>query len=302
MTLDEIFSEEEMSAAIAIKQTPAMFVDAMRHSTNAWAEFGRVVMLPIVRTLLGPLSPLEIAISTCFYRIMGCLDTMVVLQDPRFFQALSGTARTTIELCMDVHLLCGPKALDRAAERFHGFTDAARFQAAWKTVDFSRKHHHLDEPAILAARREYTEKAGKLAEYESLCMDLWGTTVAPKHWSKMSWDAIADHLGEGFPERRVEWFTLFAWHVHGGAAGVGGINETGFAGMEVLSREQVAEVLPEAFRLIAVALHLHRAETFFEDLQFVRDSVLVAALTDAKLMSVGRPSRLEALRRFRGLQ
>ena len=93
----------------------------------------------------------------------------------------------------------------------------------------------------------------------------------------------------------MEWFSLFAWHVHGGAAGVGGITESGFLGMEVLCREQVGEVLPEAFRLIGVVLQMHRAPTFFDDLHFVRDLVLTAAMTDAKLMSLGRRS-IEALR------
>jgi hypothetical protein len=50
---------------------------------------------------------------------------------------------------------------------------------------------------------------------------------------------------------------------------------------------------PEAYRLVAVEMHLHKAlPNFFDELHRVRDRVEVYAAIDARLQSIGRPSKL----------
>lgn len=292
MRIEDFFSEEELSAAISVDTSSRLLLTALRSGTRHLLEFGRTKMTPVFVTLVANKTDLESALGTCYYRMIGCLEAMCQLEDPRFFQALSGSARTIVELAMDVTLLCGPRPLEHAVARFHGFTRAARFEAASKTAKFYDKHPELEEPSFAADRRAFATSE-HATEIEVLCQRLWGQARAPHHWSGMNWTQVAERSTPELAEIHAQWFALMAWHVHGGAAGVGGISTDGFAGMEVLSREIVRDSVPEAFRLIGNALHMHRAvPRFFEDLHFVRDYVETLALVDAKLVSLGRRSKV----------
>ena len=57
----------------------------------------------------------------------------------------------------------------------------------------------------------------------------------------------------------------------------------------------VKALVPEAYRLVAVEMHMHRAlPHFFEELDRVKHRVEVYAAIDARLQSLGRPSKLAA--------
>lgn len=68
-----------------------------------------------------------------------------------------------------------------------------------------------------------------------------------------------------------------------------------FHAVEVLCREKVKSLVPEAYRLVAVEMHMHKAlPNFFDELHRVVDQVEVYAAIDAQLQSTGRPSKLVA--------
>lgn len=97
-----------------------------------------------------------------------------------------------------------------------------------------------------------------------------------------------------------EWYvqssSLEAWLIHGGGAGVGGLTTRAFRSIEVLCREKVKALVPEAYRLVAVEMHLHRAlPHFFDELDRVKNLVETYAAIDAQLQSLGRPSKLQAV-------
>jgi hypothetical protein len=72
-----------------------------------------------------------------------------------------------------------------------------------------------------------------------------------------------------------------------------GLSPRAFRSIEVLCREKVKALVPEAYRLVAVEMHLHKAlPNFFDELHRVRDRVEVYAAIDARLQSIGRPSKL----------
>jgi hypothetical protein len=91
----------------------------------------------------------------------------------------------------------------------------------------------------------------------------------------------------------IQWTSLHAWLIHFGGAGVGGLSPRSFRSIEVLCREKVKALVPEAYRLVAVEMHMQRAlPNFFEERDRVKNKVETYAAIDARLQTLGRPSKL----------
>ena len=287
------FTDEELTAAAAVPMTDEILYHALRIGTQALSEFGHMVMAPVFSSQLA-LTDRETAIGMTFYRLLASVHTLSDLRQPYQFQAVSGQTRLIFELCVDLYLLTRNRIAD-GVQKFHGFTRAARFSAAYKTVEFYKQHPELEDPGDAEERRRLVETPGKRGEIEALCQTLWGTHKAPEHWSGLRWSAQLQLVGPEVEEWYVQWSSLHAWLIHGGGAGVGGLSPRAFRSIEVLCREKVMSLVPEAYRLVAVEMHMHKAlPNFFDELDRVKTRVEVYAAIDAKLQSVGRPSKLVA--------
>lgn len=285
------FTEEELNAAAAVPMTDDILYHALRIGTQALSEFGHTVMEPVFWAQLA-LTDRERAIGMTFYRLLLSVRTLSDLRQPYQFQAISSETRRTFELCVDIHLLAHNRIPD-GVEKFHGFTRAARFSAAYKTVEFYNKYPTLEDAGDAEERRALVEKPGKQDEIEALCNKLWGSHKAPEHWTGKRWSEQLESVDPEIHEWYVQWAALHAWLIHGGGAGVAGLSPRAFRSIEVLCREKVKALVPEAFRLVAVEMHMHRAlPNFFDELHRVRDRVEIYAAIDAKLQSLGRPGKL----------
>lgn len=152
--------------------TDDILYHALRIGTQALSEFGHLVMEPVFRAQLA-LTDRENAIGMTFYRLLAAVHTLSDLRRPYHFQAISGQTRLTFELCVDIHLLA-KKKITGDVEKFHGFTRAARFSAAYKTVEFYKAHPKLEDPGDAEERRALVETPGKKDEIEALSKKLWG--------------------------------------------------------------------------------------------------------------------------------
>jgi hypothetical protein len=285
------FTDEEMSAAQTVPLTDTILMYALRTGTQAFSEFGHSVMEPVFRGQIG-LSDRETAFGMTFYRLLAAIRTLSDLRQPYHFQAIAGQTRLISELCVDVELLASNR-IPEAIEKFHGFTRAARFSAAFKTVIFYSQHPALEDPGDAEERRGLVETEGKKKEIEALCSGLWGSHKPPEHWSGLRWSEQMQLLGPETEERYVQWSPVYAWLIHGGGAAVGGLSAKSFQAIEVICRQTVKDIVPETYRLVAVEMHMHRAlPDFFEELDRVKQKVEVFAAIDAKLQSLGRPSKL----------
>ncbi len=285
------FTDEELTAAATVPLTDEILYHALQTGTQALSEFGHTVMEPVFRSQLA-LTDRESAIGITFYRLLAAVHTLSDLRKGYQFQAISGETRLIFELCVDIHLLAKAKIAD-GVDKFHGFTRAARFSAAYKTVQFYKLHPDLEDPGDAEERRKLVETPGKKEEIETLCNGLWGSHKAPEHWSGLRWSEQLELLDPEVQEWFVQWSALHAWLIHGGGAGVGGLSPRSFRSIEVLCREKVKALVPEAYRLVAVAMHMHRAlANFFDELDQVKTRVETYAAIDAKLQSLGRPSKL----------
>src|SRR6185295_10676044 len=125
---------------------------ALRIGTQALSEFGHTVMEPVFGSQLA-LTDRETAVGLTFYRLLGAIHTLSDLRQPYQFQAISGETRLIFELCVDVHLLA-KKMIADDVEKFHGFTREARFSAAYKTVEFYKRHPELEDLGDAEERRK----------------------------------------------------------------------------------------------------------------------------------------------------
>lgn len=287
------FTDEELAAASTVPLTDEILLHAMQTGTQALSEFGHIVIDPIIKSLINP-TDRETAFGLTFYRLLGAVRTLSDLRRPYHFQAVVGQTRLIFELCADIALL---QVVSDSVEKFHGFTQAARFSAAFKTVEFYKEHPELEEPGDAEERRALVETPRKKEEIEMLCQSLWGRHKAPPHWSGLGWEQQMELLGADWERQYVQSSQMRAWLVHGGGAAVGGLSPKSFRAMEIISRESVKHLVPEAYRLVAVELHMHRAfPSFFEELDRVKNKVELYAATDARLQTLGRPSKLLANR------
>ena len=283
------FNDEELTAAESVPLTDEIFLQALRLGTQALSEFGEAVMVPVLSSQLG-LTDRESAIGMTFYRLLAAVRTLSDLRQTYQLQAMAGQTRTIFELCVDINLLAGNRIAD-GVENFHGFTRAARFSAAYKTVAFSKRHPELEDPGDAEERRKLVETPGKQQEIETLCQKLWTLHKAPEHWSGLRWSQQLELLDPEIEESYSHWSQLQAWLAHGGGAGVGGLSPRAFISIEVICRKTVKMLIPETYRLVAVEMHMHRAlPNFFDELHRVKDRVEVYAAIDAKLQSLGRPA------------
>jgi hypothetical protein len=285
------FTDEELDLAAAVPLDDGILLQALRIGTRALSEFGQLVMEPVFRGQIG-LSDRELAIGTTFYRLLAAVRTLADLDQTYQFQAMAGCTRLIFELCVDTDILTNQRVV-RAVEKFHGFTRAARFSAAFKTVAFYERHPHLEDPGDAEHRRALVETPGVRAEIETLCQDLWATHKAPEHWTGLRWLEQVRLIGPQIEEEYVQWSQLYAWLVHGGGAAVGGLPPRAFLSMEVRCRQTAKSLLPEAYRSVAVAMHMHRAlPNFFDELARVKEKVETFAAIDAQLQTLGRKSKL----------
>jgi hypothetical protein len=211
------FTDEELTAAASVPMTDEILYHALRLGTQALSEFGHAVMEPVLRGQLG-LSNRESAIGMTFYRLLAAVRTLSDLRQPYQFQAISSETRLIFELCVDIHLLAGGKVPD-GVEKFHGFTRAARFSAAYKTVEFYKRHPNLEDPGDAEERRKLVETPGRQDTIEALCQMLWGQHRAPEHWSGLRWSDQMEIVDPTIHEWFVQWSSLHAWLIHGGGAG-----------------------------------------------------------------------------------
>lgn len=228
-----------------------------------------------------------------FYRMVASLRTATNLIYPYQIQALAATTRTAFELCVDIALLTRD-LVPNGVEKFHQFTRVSRFSSAYKLVQFYNLHPDLESEHDAPEQRALVNRAGIEQEIESLCGHLWNRRTAPQHWSNLRWEQQSQIVGPQMEEHFVRMSSWFAWLVHGGGAGVGGISAGAFAGFEVKFRDLLRDIVPRAFRQVGAELHMHRAVTDFnEQLDFIETKVESLCAIDAQLQAQGRPSKFQ---------
>jgi hypothetical protein len=287
------FNDEEMNAAAQVPLTEDLLMHAMRIGTLALASFADDPMKPIVDKALTAPTDRNMAIGMTFYRQLALLRTFTKLTDAHDFQTLGSSTRTAFELCVDVVLLTD-NLVSNGVERFHGFTRAARFSAAYQLVEFYKAHPDLNGEAKAPEHHRVVAIPGLREEIELLCKRLWGKHKPPAHWSNLRWSEQAALLPIAMREQYEHFHHLLAWQIHSGGAGVGGLSPSSLRAMETLCRDLIKFVVPMAFRAIGVEFNIPQDHPdFFDRLEFVATKIETLACIDARLQTLGRPPKFD---------
>jgi hypothetical protein len=215
----------------------------------------------VVRGLIGPYTDAELALSMTCLRLSAYTRVAADLTQPYQFQSLASCARSTFELCVDVHLLTS-EFIPQPVEKFHEFTRLARFRSARRMAKFYDAHPDLADRT--RESRQFLKTPGLEASIAAQAQKLWGTgknqkPIYPEHWSGLNFADRSKKCGLLYEEAHCRFVTWFNWYIHSGAAGTGGVSAKGLRSLEIVSREVIGRFVPEAYRRIGVSLRLDRA-------------------------------------------
>lgn len=297
MAFRDPFTEDDYRLAGTVETTPADVIAASRMNTAALKWFAETVIRPVLDTQLG-LTEREEAVGGSFYRLIGLLRAASSISDPSQFQTLASTARSVFENSLDLAILARGLVPD-AVEKFHSFTFVARYRSAKRLMDFYGKHpeleHETEAHRAMLAQEGIADKVAEVA-IANWGLDRKGKPRFPSHWTGLDAAAQARLVGPAAEEAYIRWYGLFSWYVHGGAAGVGGLSWESFRNVELVARESMKRWVPPAFRDVANVFHLFSAiDDFGDKLDFVCRYVETVSMVDAKLQSLGRPSKFASV-------
>jgi hypothetical protein len=219
-------------------------------------------MEPIIGGLVAPHTDVELALSTTCLRLSAYTRTAAELIQPHQFQSVASCARSIFELCLDVHLLTDSGIVSAPVDKFHEFTRLSRFRSATRMAAFYDAHPELEDRT--GQSRVFLQTPDLEISIEQAAKRLWGVRkkgkgIRPDHWSGLNLEERANRCGLLYEEAYSRLIGWLNWYVHGGASGTGGMSTEGLRSLELVSRDLIGRFVPEAYRRVGVALHLHHA-------------------------------------------
>jgi hypothetical protein len=192
-------------------------IDAYFDGTKHMHDFGREVMIPQLKALLGP-SAQEIALRDTYFKMHLHLGSAITMNRVDHFQSVAALTRSLFELHLDMKIITADKTGD-AVKRYSEFPEIERYRRAEQLIAFDAAHPGQIKQDLSAQRAFIAEPARKARV---------ATAIGPKkrypeHWSGMNARDRARHVGQ--EALYVEVYALLSWYVHAGAAGTTGMSK-----------------------------------------------------------------------------
>ncbi len=298
MIFKQPFTPDDVKRSNTVPVTSALYARSTYSGVEGLVYFVEDYIKPLVKGLLTP-SDRELAILATYYRAVGYMLSILRLDAPWHYQSVSAASRSILELYLDIVLLARDQTSE-SAERFHAFTRVERFRVAERIVDFFDANLKEQQDDITAQRKLVGDTKAK-AEIEALVEKFWGRATNgrllwPSHWSLYQ-DARsrAKALGASFEAMYVRFAYQLSWHVHPGAAGVGGISRENFDTFVAIAHRLVVEVMTDVFTLVCQELGFSKVIGDFEKrIDFLRH-ISGFRLVDLSLQELGEPQRFTFL-------
>jgi hypothetical protein len=215
-----------------------------------------------------------------YYGIMGFVLTINSLRNPWHAQAIAASARSILELHVDLAILHRTTDAE-AAERFHTFTDVERLRVHKALVEYFDQHpsdpywHDVTElrTAIAADESRVTAEAARL----------WpGNTGRITHWAgNRDFFARSDSVGLGGLYRRF--YGRLSWLAHTSKVGTDGLDRDAVGSVIANALECVRLTVPDSLATVAEELHIVATiDDFSSKVQFIKN-VFAYSLIATKL-------------------
>jgi hypothetical protein len=168
--------------------------------------------------------PREFAIVATYLRTLAHVGSLIRLNDPSHFQAVSMVARGIFELAVDIRLI---DRIDDAPARYDAFSKVERLRVARRIVAFhtTTSHDEADPVDSAAGPMEPKWVHEKFITENSAEIDALAKTFWPKqfeknktilHWSGRDLRQRAILLGDPFDEIYDVEYAELSWYVHPG--------------------------------------------------------------------------------------
>jgi hypothetical protein len=213
ITLDDILQTmNEPVSDLSLKT----IIDAYSDGTKHMHDFGREVMIPQLKALLGP-NPQEIALRDIYFKMHLLLGSAVTMNRLDHFQSVAALTRSLFELLLDMKILAADKT--DAVKRYNEFPEIERYRRAEQLIAFDAAHPGQIKQD-LSAQRAFVSDPARQAKVT--------TAIGAKkrytdHWSGMNARDRARNTGH--EALYVEVYALLSWYVHAGAAGTAGMGK-----------------------------------------------------------------------------
>jgi hypothetical protein len=214
ITLDDILQTmNEPVSDLPLKT----IIDAYFDGTKHMHDFGREVMIPQLKALLGPTAQ-EIALRDIYFKMHLLLGSAVTMNRLDHFQSVAALTRSLFELHLDMKILAADKTGD-TVKRYNEFPEIERNRRAEQLIAFDAVHPG-EIRQDLSAQRAFVSDPARQARVT--------TAIGPKrkypdHWSGMNTRARAQRAGQ--EALYMEAYALLSWYVHAGAAGTAGMGK-----------------------------------------------------------------------------
>jgi hypothetical protein len=214
ITLDDILQTmDEPVSGLPLKT----IIDAYFDGTKHMHDFGREVMIPQLKALLGPTAQ-EIALRDIYFKMHLLLGSAITLNRLDHFQSVAALTRSLFELLLDTKIIAADKTGD-AVKRYNEFPEIERYRRAEQLIAFDAAHPGQIKQD-LSAQRGFVSDPARQARVASA---IGPKRKYPDHWSGMNARDRARSTGQ--EAVYVEVYALLSWYVHAGAAGTAGMGE-----------------------------------------------------------------------------
>jgi hypothetical protein len=214
ITLDDILQTmDEPVSDLPLKTIIDGYFDGTKHMH----DFGREVMIPQLKALLGPTAQ-EIALRDIYFKMHLLLGSAITMNRLDHFQSVAALTRSLFELLLDMKILAADKTGD-AVKRYNVFPEIERYRRAEQLIAFDGKHPRQIKQD-LSAQRAFVSDTARQARVASA---IGPKRKYPDHWSGMNARDRARSAGQ--EALYVELYALLSWYVHAGAAGTAGMSK-----------------------------------------------------------------------------
>ena len=199
---------------------------AFYQGTAAAHDFANQIIIPQLSGLLRlssagqEIAQKDKAIIATYYRMFAIVGSSLILDKALYYQTVSASARTMIELLFDLHFLTRD-LISNPVDKFWLFPDYELYRVSKIITKYTEENEESEvvDTAFHDYLVEHTED-----EINALVIRLWGLgkkgkPKKPKHWTGYSFSERAEKLRGEYYEQYINFNAMLSWNVHSGSIG-----------------------------------------------------------------------------------
>jgi hypothetical protein len=197
------------SSAAAIDSNTGKFFGSIK----SMHEFDKAEVKSVIGMLLPPMTTREQCFIGTYYRTLGNVESLLLLDGPKHFQAIAMLARALFELAVDIRLL---DVIPVGWEKMAAFINVEKLRAANKVLTFKKENPTVEFDSV----HEEFFVTHNTRVVEDLKNFYWPAQKNVSHWSGLRLSERASKLGPPFDRIYAVDYSKLSWYAHPGLTGV----------------------------------------------------------------------------------